>query len=71
MITWLTVFCFSLSGGRWYLWRGDLPRRMNEIPAGLMDGGQRPAALVVAVDRNAPPWEMVEMEVVMDGGGEL
>lgn len=44
---------------------GYLPRRLNEIPAGLMDSGQRLSAVVIAVDRDAPPWEMVEMEVVM------
>jgi hypothetical protein len=42
---------------------GDLPRRLNEIPARLMDDGHRLAAVIVAVDQGALLWEMVEMEV--------
>ncbi len=42
---------------------GYLPRRLNEIPSGLMDGGQGLTAVIVAVDRDAPIWQMVEVEV--------
>lgn len=42
---------------------GYLPRRLNEIPAGLMDAGQGLMAVIVSVNRDAPPWEMVEVEV--------
>lgn len=48
---------------------GYLPRRLNEIPAGLMDGGHRLAAAVLSVAPGAPPWEMVEMAVVMENEG--
>ena len=42
---------------------GYLPRRLNEIPAGLMDEGHRLAAVIVSVDRDAPLWEIVGIEV--------
>jgi hypothetical protein len=46
-----------------------LPRWLNEIPVGLMDWGQRIMAVIAAVGRNAPSWDMVAVEVVMEQGG--
>ena len=42
---------------------GYIPRRLNEIPATLMDSGHHLAAVIAGVARDAPPWEMVEMEI--------
>lgn len=42
---------------------GYLPRQLNEIPATLMDDGHRLTAIIATVSPNAPPWEMVEVEV--------
>ena len=42
---------------------GYLPRRLNEIPANLMDSGRRVVARVSEVNPDAPPWESLVMEV--------
>jgi len=42
---------------------GYLPRRLNEIPANLMDSGRSVVARVSQVDHEALPWEAVVMEV--------
>jgi hypothetical protein len=42
---------------------GYLPRHLNEIPAALMDNGRQLTAGITALSRNAPPWEMVELEI--------
>ena len=42
---------------------GYLPRQLNEIPAFLMDSGRSMAAVITSVARDAPPWEMVELEI--------
>lgn len=42
---------------------GYLPRRLNEIPATLMDNGHYLEAVIADVSRDAPPWEMVEVDV--------
>ncbi|MDA8159556.1 MAG: HIRAN domain-containing protein [Desulfobacteraceae bacterium] len=42
---------------------GYLPRRLNEIPANLMDSGRRVVARVVEVNPDAPPWESLVLEV--------
>lgn len=42
---------------------GYLPRRLNEIPAGLMDQGRRVVVRVVELDPAAPPWEALVLEV--------
>jgi hypothetical protein len=42
---------------------GYLPRHLNEIPAALMDNGRQLTAGITNLSRNAPPWEMVELEI--------
>ena len=42
---------------------GYLPRRLNEIPANLMDNGRPVVARVREVNAEAQPWEAVVMEV--------
>ncbi len=42
---------------------GYIPRAINTIPADMMEQGQRLAASIRAVDRDAPPWLAVKMEV--------
>jgi hypothetical protein len=44
---------------------GYLPRRLNEIPATLMDSGRNLTAIITSVAREAPPWEMVELEICL------
>lgn len=44
---------------------GYLPRRLNEIPAKLMDDGHQLAAILVSVTPAAPPWEILEMEILL------
>ncbi|MFH1217304.1 MAG: HIRAN domain-containing protein [Pseudomonadota bacterium] len=44
---------------------GYLPAYINETPAQQMDAGKRFAALVKNADPTAPPWEMLELTVVM------
>jgi hypothetical protein len=46
---------------------GYLPRRLNAIPANLMDSGRRVVAEVMEVNRLAAPWEAVEMMVGVAG----
>ncbi len=46
---------------------GYLPRRLNEIPANLMDSGHAVVAKVNEVDPTALPWEAVVMEVGVAG----
>jgi len=46
---------------------GYLPRRLNEIPATLMDDGHRLTATIAAVSPDAPPWEVVQVEVRLGG----
>ncbi|MDO5675567.1 MAG: HIRAN domain-containing protein [bacterium] len=42
---------------------GYLPRRLNEIPANLMDGGRHLTASITTLTAKAPTWEMVELEL--------
>ncbi len=44
---------------------GYLPRRLNEIPATLMDQGQPVQSFIHRVTRNAPTWEMVKIQVCL------
>ncbi len=44
---------------------GYLPRRLNEIPATLMDQGQPVQSFIHRVTRNAPTWEMVAIQVCL------
>jgi hypothetical protein len=44
---------------------GYLPRRLNEIPASLMDSGHRLEAVITTVNRDVPLWGMVEVGVVL------
>jgi len=46
---------------------GYLPRRLNEIPASLMDSGRQVVAEVLEVNRLAQPWEAVEIQVGVAG----
>ena len=46
---------------------GYLPRRLNEIPANLMDSGRPVVARVNEVNPNALPWEAVVLEVGVAG----
>lgn len=46
---------------------GYLPRRLNAIPANLMDSGRRVVAEVMEVNRLVAPWEAVEMLVGVAG----
>ena len=55
----LAIAVRTAAGGK----LGYLPRRLNEIPASLMDSGRSMAAVITSVARDAPPWEMVEMEI--------
>ena len=55
----LAIAVLTAAGGK----LGYLPRRLNEIPATLMDSGHSLAAVITSVVRDAPPWEMVEMEI--------
>jgi len=45
---------------------GYIPRAINTIPADQMDQGQRLTAAIRAVNREAPPWFMVEIELGME-----
>lgn len=53
------IAVFAASGHK----LGYLPRRLNEIPANLMDCGRPVVARVNEVDAEALPWEAVVMEV--------
>ncbi len=44
---------------------GYLPRRLNEIPATLMDQGQPVQSVIHRVTPKAPTWEMVEIQVFL------
>lgn len=55
----LAIAVRTAAGGK----LGYLPRRLNEIPASLMDSGRSMAAVITSVARDAPPWEMVELEI--------
>ena len=45
---------------------GYIPRHLNEIPATHIDNGEKMFALVRAVNPHLPPWEMLEVAVMMD-----
>lgn len=55
----LAIAVHTAAGGK----LGFLPRRLNEIPAALMDSGRNLTAVITDVDREAPPWAMVEVEL--------
>lgn len=57
------IAVFAASGHK----LGYLPRRLNEIPANLMDSGRPVIARVNEVDPTALPWEAVVMEVGVAG----
>jgi hypothetical protein len=57
------IAVFAASGRK----LGYLPRRLNEIPANLMDNGRPVVARVNEVNPQAQPWEAVVMEVGVAG----
>jgi hypothetical protein len=59
----LAIAVFAASGHK----LGYLPRRLNEIPANLMDSGRSVVARVSEVNAKALPWEAVVMEVGVAG----
>jgi hypothetical protein len=59
----LAIAVFAASGHK----LGYLPRRLNEIPANLMDKGHPVVARVSEVNPEALPWEAVVMEVGVRG----
>lgn len=44
---------------------GYIPRHINDIPAWHLDHGNRLHAVINHIDFAAPPWEMLEITVVM------
>lgn len=45
---------------------GYLPRSRNEAPADLLDRGVAVTARIVAVDRDAQPWEAVRIGLLLE-----
>jgi len=45
---------------------GYIPRHLNEIPAAHLDNGEKLFALVHTTASHLPPWEMLEVAVLME-----